>query len=177
MSSFKVFDIESTNWNMIYAIGIFDGVNEPIIRSFDTSNNKDRIKSNNEFIGWLLDRLNNGDVVYAHNGGRFDFLFIMDFIGSGSAKLSDMIFLNGSAVMIEVEYKGKKIVFKDSYNILPHSLSMLTKDFDTPHKKLKMDYAAGLDNDNFNDYFNNDLMGLHEVITSSGLREYLTVAS
>ncbi len=165
----KVFDIEAYSWNRIYAIGIYDG-NKPITL-VDTAG------SNDTYIEWLLDKLADGDIVYAHNGGKYDFLFIFDYLRKNKAKLLDIKVINGSVVMCRIMYKEKRIEFRDSYAILPASLERLTNDFNVEHKKLKMDYELGVNDKNFVQYFNNDLMGLYEVLEQSqSLLEKLTLA-
>jgi len=64
-------------------------------------------------------------IVYAHNGGKFDWHFITDFIEYGT----DLMIINGrlaSFVIGEAE-------FRDSYNILPVPLAAM--------QKTKIDYA------------------------------------
>ena len=166
----KVFDIEALNWNNIYAIGIYDGKDVNILTS--------PVLKNNSFIKWLLDNLADGDIVYAHNGGKYDFLFIFDFIKSVEGKLLSIKVINASVVMFRVEYDKKRIEFRDSYAILPSSLKSLTNDFNVKHKKLEMDYTKGLKDTNFYNYFKNDLIGLYEVLEQSReLTEKLTLAS
>lgn len=173
--TFKVFDIESNNWNEIYAIGIYDGINDPIIKT--NSLIKDRVIKNNEYIEFLFDNLNNNDIVYAHNGGKFDFLFIIDYLNTYKASAEIIKLINSSILYMKVKYKDKIITFKDSFHILPSSLLRLTNDFDVVHKKRELDYDLGLKDKNFKDYFNNDLKGLYEVLKLSGLTDRLTLAS
>ena len=75
MSNFKVFDIEAKDWNVIYAIGIFDGIK---LQTKINKPTKERSSNNHTYIRYLLVTLCDKDVVYAHNGGRYDFLFLMD---------------------------------------------------------------------------------------------------
>lgn len=167
----KVFDIEAYEWNRVYAIGIYDGRN--VIKK--EGNN---IK-NDVFIEWLLDNLYDGDVVYAHNGGKYDFLFIMHFLKAHKEhKIKKMLIIHGSIVKFVVVYNGKSIEFRDSFAILPKSLRSLTNDFDVLHKKLEMDYDIGIDDARYEEYFNNDLMGLYEVLLqASDLHEKPTLAA
>ncbi|MEM3264677.1 MAG: DNA polymerase [Thermoplasmata archaeon] len=176
MSGYKVFDIEAYDWNEIYAIGIYDGNSEPIIH-YTVGRSKNRDITNFEFIDWLFSYLHDNDVVYAHNGGKYDFLFIMDYVSAKRAELVKLLTINGSIVSMIVKKDGKTITFKDSYHILPASLLRLTNDFDVKHKKLKMDYDLGVKDPNFENYFKNDLMGLYEVLKESNLTEKLTIAS
>lgn len=72
----------------------------------------------------FLDTLETPHMIYAHNGGRFDFLYLMKYF-KGKIKI-----VNGR--ILEVEYGIHK--FRDSYAILPIPLSA-TGD------KLEIDYS------------------------------------
>lgn len=68
---------------------------------------------------------------------------------------------------IIIKFRGKVITIKDSLKLLPYSLEQITKDFDTPHKKLKMEYrgrrkANGRVTEQEMEYFEHDLYGLME---------------
>jgi hypothetical protein len=167
---YSVFDIETKGWDKIYAIGIYDGVNLKIFT--------EKQKNNDGYIEWLLDNLKDGDIVYAHNGGRFDFLFVIEYMKNNKIKPFNFNLIHGSVAMFTIKYKDKRITFKDSMLILPFSLRQLTNDFDVKHKKLEMDYELGLEDERFNDYFANDLYGLYEVLEQvPELRSKLTIAS
>lgn len=166
---FKVFDIEATEWNRIYAIGIYDGK--------DILINTDDDKNNDYYIGWLFDNLSDGDIVYAHYGGKYDFTFIMDYMRK-HGKISDFRVIHSFIVSFSVKIDDKNITFRDSFNILPSSLLKLTNDFNVEHKKLKMDYELGKKDKGFEEYFKNDLIGLYEVLSDAiELTDKLTIAS
>ncbi|MGC8621728.1 MAG: DNA polymerase [Caldisphaera sp.] len=166
---FGVFDIEALDWNKVYAIGFFDGKELKILA--------EKGKPNNYFISWLFDNLPSKKVFYAHNGGRYDFLFIFDWLQENKIKPYGLRLVHGSVAEFRVKYKDKVLIFRDSYLILPNSLKKLTVDFNVEHKKLEMDYDIGIDDERFNDYFKNDILGLYEVIQKSGLYSHLTIAS
>jgi hypothetical protein len=167
---FKVFDIEAYEWNKVYAIGIYDGIT---LNSYAHSDTKNDI-----FIKWLLDNLNDKDIVYAHNGGKYDFLFLLNYIKKYKIKIREIKIIHASLVMIRIEYNKKLIEFRDSFAILPVSLKQLTIDFDVEHKKLEMDYNLGLNDTKFKEYFENDLKGLYEVLArSDDLTNSYTIAS
>ncbi|MFH7836407.1 MAG: DNA polymerase [Candidatus Aenigmatarchaeota archaeon] len=155
---YKVFDIEARDWNKVYAIGIYDGANVKTFYGYDYS-----VK---DFVKWLFDNLSDGDVVYAHNGGKYDFLFLIEGINKYKlGKILDIKIIHGGIVSLLVEYKKKKLLFKDTFFILPASLKSLTEDYNVKHKKLELNYELGLNDKRFFDYFANDLMGLYEVIS------------
>lgn len=64
-------------------------------------------------------------IVYAHNGGRFDYHFLLDYIPTGTA----LTIINGRIA----KFKIGECEFRDSYNILPVSLARM--------QKTKIDYA------------------------------------
>lgn len=59
-------------------------------------------------------------VIYAHNGGRFDFMFFLDHLDVGTQPM----FINSR--MVSAKMHGKE--FRDSYAILPVALSAYQKD-------------------------------------------------
>jgi len=170
LNSFKVFDTEALDWNRLYAIGIYDG--KQVLTHISDN------EPNSAFIEWLLNNLNDGDVVYAHNGGKYDFLFLFQYIQQNKLKIRDIKVIHASVVMLRIEYKGKVIEFRDSFAILPVSLKNLTIDYNVEHKKLQMDYNLGINDKRFIEYFKNDLMGLYEVLEQSKeLLNSYTIAS
>lgn len=166
---FQVLDFEALNWNKLYAIGIYDGVNYRYIA--------EKNKDNSYFVKWLLDNLEPDKVCYAHNGGKYDFIFLFQFCESINNKPYGIKLIHGSIAEFRIKYNNKRYIFRDSLHILPASLKNLTVDFDVEHKKLKMDYDIGIDDERFEDYFKNDILGLYEVLEKSNLTNHLTIAS
>lgn len=167
-----VFDIETHEWDKIYAIGYTaDGINANFIAQDN--------KSNSYFIKWLLDNVGE-DVIYSHNGGKFDMLFVFDYCIAHNIEILNIKVIHSSLAMLKIKYKNKTLEFRDSYLILPSSLKKLTNSFNVAHKKLEMDYNIGIKDMRFNDYFTNDILGLYEVLIDAdkmGLTDKLTIAS
>jgi len=159
IDKFKVFDIEAYEWNKIYAIGLYDG--SKVLTHISDN------EPNTAFVEWLLDNLNDGDILFAHNGGKYDFLFLFQFIQERKVKIRDIKVIHASVVMLKIEYNNKVLEFRDSFALLPVSLKNLTIDYDVEHKKLQMDYNLGIGDARFKEYFRNDLMGLYEVLEQS----------
>ena len=65
----SVFDIETINWIEPYAVGFYDDN-----KDYTEFAGKDCIL---QFIEHFLSRKYRGNVCYAHNGGKFDFSFIL----------------------------------------------------------------------------------------------------
>ena len=171
LQGLQVFDFEALNWNRLYAIGIYNGKELKILAEPD--------KDNSYFVKWLLDNLEPDVIAYAHNGGRYDFLFIFEYLeklGIG-VKPYNLKVIHGSIAQFSLKWNNKRLIFRDSFLILPMGLKSLTYDFDVEHKKLTMEYNVGIEDKNFSEYFKNDLMGLYEVLRLSGLTKHLTIAS
>jgi len=175
---FAVFDIETYNWIHPYALGFFDG------QDYFEFLGKDCIK---KFLTFILRHKYRGISVYAHNGGRFDFNFLVDVLKNMDYKF-DMIFQGSRCLLLKVYQRyytdskgnthGDVIKFVDSVSLLRFKLDDLTKDFDVVHKKLNFmdkktderdyEYLYRLykqDDKRFHDYLKNDVFGLHEVLT------------
>lgn len=128
----------------------------------------------------------NGLTIYAHNGGKFDFLMLLDeqffstreTAGKRCFELSDVLEQNGCFVFFKLYHKrsGMTLNFRDSLRLLPGTLYNLTKDFRVPHQKLKeiVDHSmVTADNfrsphirDNMALYLTHDILGLWEVLAS-----------
>lgn len=129
-------------------IGFFDGCEYHCFR--DLADFFDHVLRA-EYCGWRI---------FAHFGGRFDIHFLFDWLRSHMPTTDFEFFCSGSAVIsftvrIDDEHWWR---FSDSYRLMDKSLQTLTKEFDTPHKKLPF---APLDWR----YNRNDCMGLYEVLT------------
>lgn len=60
-------------------------------------------------------------IIYAHNGGKFDFFYMLEHFGE------DLKIINGRISQATLKY-NKKIKFRDSFNIIPMPLSAYEKD-------------------------------------------------
>jgi len=123
------FDIETiykNNTLIPYLYSMYDGKNK---YSWFTNSPK-------SLFNKLLQPKYYGYSVYAHNLSRFDIIFIFKYIASlkNEFKITPII-KDGNIISLTIE-KGNniKIIFKDSYLILPSGLAKLTKTFnvDTP---------------------------------------------
>lgn len=125
-------------------------------------------------VSGLLDHIfvrdNRGVKIYAHNGGKFDFLPIIE--ECSKRKLTYKITqIAGRVAQLKVTVSGNsQIVFRDSICILPDKLSNLTTTFDVEHKKLE--HTIDFEKEEFDPknrkhllYLAHDLKGTYEVIT------------
>ena len=78
-------------------------------------------------------------ILFAHNGGKFDYKFILSEAEDANIDIIKMININGS-INFTLSFSSKNnIILRDSYLLLPLSLDKLGKAFNTTHKKLPFD--------------------------------------
>jgi hypothetical protein len=176
---YAVFDIETHKWIHPYAVGFFDGEN------YKEFLGRNCIK---DFLTEIVRKKYRGYRIYAHNGGKFDFNFLMDVLKSRNFNV-DMIFQGSRCLLLKLYtqvYRNEEgaithsnvIQFVDSISLLKFGLDALTKDFDVQHKKLNFMDKQGSERDyeylyrlylerdkRFHDYLTNDVYGLYEVLT------------
>jgi len=147
LGNFLVFDIESNNWKDFVIGGIFDGTD---FRYF---------KNKSDFFN-ALDEYQNYKI-YAHFGGIFDFLFLLDYWGIENNFDSDLI-LRGTSVFT---FKRGSNTFIDSAGILPFSLDDAAKGFQVSHQKLSIDHKIKKTiTPELIKYLKHDCVALYEII-------------
>ena len=133
MKDRAVFDIESNNWIDFLVLGFFDG---EYYQSFSN------IKL---FLNFLNKRKYRGFTIYAHNGGKFDFLFIIEEMFNKGWNL-EFIERGGRIIAIKVKTNNSYFTFSDSYALLPASLKNLGINFDVEHKKSEFEFTPNMKN-------------------------------
>ena len=161
-------DIESNNWIDFLMLGFFDGKNYKVFSSVK------------RFLDFILVKKNNGLRIYFHNGGRFDFIFLLDEL----FKRGKVEFVERTGGLILIKFRTKKVYieFADSYCLLPASLEKLIEINGINHKKIKIDFTKKY---KFNDerlqrHLKNDVLALFEIVQRFYKKEgtlSLTVAS
>lgn len=155
--NYAVFDIESNNWTDFEMLGFFDGVDFTIFDSVE------------DFLAHVLTKNYRGIRIYAHNGGNFDFRFLLDHLLRKESKY-EIKLLEGFGRIREIIVRdGAKHTwtFADSFALLPESLCKLTNDFDVRHKKQEVDYSRiSRKSAKDRDYLRHDCLGLYEVLQS-----------
>lgn len=126
---FVVTDLETIKWTKFLVGGVYgkkDG-----FRYF---------KCRKALLHYLFDTYPSCDV-FAHFGGRFDFLFFIDTVlQSDDFKLGTII-PRGSGILCFELYRGEEVIcFRDSSALFPFGLEKLTVAFGVQHKKQKIDY-------------------------------------
>lgn len=151
---YVVVDIEAKNWIEFLVVGIYDGQNVKMFRSLK------------KCLDYLLKNYDGHDV-FAHFGGKYDFLF---FIGDYLKQLPryhiDHFIPRGSGILCFDLTDGlHSITFRDSSAFLPMSLKKLTESFGVEHKKKEFDFdKMEKVTSELLEYLEYDLKGLYECI-------------
>lgn len=171
-----VFDVETYKWVNPYAVGFYDGEN---YKSF---------RDKNCILDFLKETIRHkyrAYHIYAHNGGKFDFNFLLNeirfldypfkLICQGGRIIQFKVYQNKNLEDNKESWNNTKFV--DSFPLLKSSLDKLTKDFDVKHKKLNFmdkpsdkkdfEYLYELfkkNDERFDSYLMNDCLGLYEVL-------------
>lgn len=153
---FAVFDIESNKWIDLEVLAFYDGHIYKVFTKIPA------------FLNFLDSRFYRSYRIYAHNGGKFDFLFLMEEILNRGWKVK-LTPRQGSIIIIHVTTaKGNHFTLCDSYALLPDSLKRLTEGFQVEHKKMDSpDFKRRISrrSKKLMKYLHNDILGLYEVLT------------
>lgn len=166
---FAVCDIESKNWTEFLVIGRYDG--KEFHYFYDMT----------EFIDYCFERPER--MIYAHFGGIFDFMFVIQEVYEHTEYRVESIIPRGSGVLcLDVvrtvkkkkkqkngKYKwvkvDEKITFKDSSALLPFSLKNITKSFGVDHVKQDLDVSNLQEvTEEVLEYLEYDCKGLYESL-------------
>ena len=166
------FDIETIKWTRPYALGFYEPGN---YKEFDGQH---CIK---EFIEFFFTYKNRNKICYAHNGGKFDFSFILHELNKQKNKKKfqiDMIRIGSRIAQIKVtrlSHNAKKVkkeswVLRDSVSLLASTLKKLTNNFSVKHLKGDFDHTK-INWKNWKElkhewspYLESDCRGLFEVL-------------
>lgn len=131
----------------------------------------------NSFVQYLKQNhisLNNY-TFYAHNGSKYDLIFLLKevILYDKDIKIipKSVIETNNRFLNISIKIDTSIITFKDSYALLPYSLSSLCKSFNTQHSKLDIDINKLKQLDKIIEYFDEiviyniyDVISLYEIL-------------
>lgn len=150
-----VCDIESENWLEFRVLGFFDGTKYLNFFSIEAFLNHINSK---EYKGWKF---------FAHNGGRFDFLF---FLEPMLKRRWDIRFIErgGSIIAMIVTTNRSKFTFADSYALIKGSLKKIGQAFKVKHQKKDFKFKEGMKinphDKKLLSYLKNDCLCLYEVL-------------
>ena len=105
-----------------------------------------------QFVKWLKDQ---EVIAYAHNGGKFDFLFLLPYVDAGT----EVKIINNRVAELPL---GKALL-RDSYSLLPMSLAKMDKneiDYDKFEPETRNQHAVEII-----DYLKSDCIYLYDWIT------------
>lgn len=124
---FAVFDLEGTHWKNFLIGGYYDSL---------------EYHEFNNFENWLTTYLVCDDypsIIYAHFGGIYDFMFVIDFLFKQSDPVSipENFIIQGKKILkFDVKTFNRRVTFIDSSGLFPFSLQELTESFQVEHSKL-----------------------------------------
>ncbi|MBV6340338.1 DNA polymerase [Candidatus Magnetobacterium casense] len=181
LADFSTFDIETAAWTTPYIVGYYHKQH-----GFKTYTGLDCI---HQFMQDLLQRHHREEIIYAHNGGKFDFSFLLQQMMNKDYRkkyTADLTRTQGRVIELRINRiewadngPGKKktpvyhtiLRFRDSMSLLPFSLKKLTDSFDVEHPKGEVDHTK-ITPKNWQEYLpeiipylKHDCLGLHEVLT------------
>src|ERR1700692_1673194 len=159
MNKFITLDIETQTINNImspYSICFYDGKK---VKSFYLTDYKDSNEMLKVCINSLLIRKYTGYKIYVHNLSNFDGIFLLKVLSQIDNIHIYPTIKDGKMINIKLTYDGinqYNISFRDSYLMLPSSLSKLTKQFNVSNKTL---FPYNFINDKFNKNINLNYIG------------------
>lgn len=154
---FLTFDIESRGFDKFLLGGIYDGKN------FKHTEKTEKIEILFELI---FSSPNYITIAYAHFGGIFDFIHIIDFLFHKNTIIVDNIIMQGSKILkMDITYKNRTIQFVDSSGLFPFSLEKLSKSFGVHHEKINFDVSNLKEvTPELIKYLEHDCVGLYECL-------------
>lgn len=150
-----VFDIETHKWTQLKAIGFYDGKNDPVY-----------FTNFSDFLNHIFSKKYRNYAFYAHNGGRFDFLPLIDNLKDMELKYT-MARISSRIAQITVRKGHDTFKFKDSICLLPGRLKDLAESFEVLNLKLDFDFDKNvfdLNNPEHRKYLEHDLKSLYQIL-------------
>jgi len=121
---------------------------------------------NDKFIKFILEAIPDKSIIFSHDL-NYDGRFILDYCEHNDIEYETKT-IEGRIIRIIIflkkDNKKIKLIFRDNFALLRYSLEALTKGFEVQHKKVKLDYNIEIDDPRFKQHFENDLIGLYEVL-------------
>ena len=150
---FMVCDIESRDWTRFLVLGHYDGHEFKYFKRLV------------KYIAYLFSLKKNVQV-WAHFGGKFDFLFLLqEAFSIPQLKVLNMIPRGSGILCFDLTDGVYTITFMDSSAILPFSLERICESFKVEHKKLKWDHEKTFKvTRKLVHYLKYDCIGLYEAI-------------
>lgn len=152
---FSVCDIETMNWTKFIVLGHYDSTGAYF-----------EFKSLKKYFEFLSNTQSD-ETVFAHFGGKFDFLFLLkEAMRFEKCKVETLVPRGSSILYFELQFTtGKRYIFRDSSALLPFALKSITENFGVESKKKEWDHSKtkGYSKE-LSDYLFTDCKGLHESL-------------
>ena len=117
-------------------------------------------------LGFILSKKYRGYYIYAHNGGRFDFLHLLPLLRL-TGRSFELLTVGSSIQLLSVNEPGSARApwrFVDSYRLIPVSLKAATEAFKTTRKLASHDLSLHEDDPSWAEYQKVDCISLYEVL-------------
>jgi len=168
-----VWDIETKGFAGDIVIGgVYDGTRYLEFKTFD------------EFI-YYLKAFFPADTIYAHNGGKYDNRYLLEYLKGNDYKVSRIFYIN-NGLIFTLELGSKKYKFRDSFHLLPRSLASISSSFEVEHKKQDFNMNEWRDQgypitEKLREYLKDDCRALYEsleiFVKTFDIKPKLTIAS
>lgn len=122
-----------------------------------------------ELFELILRKKNRSRTIFAHNGGRFDFLFLLDYLHKVRNIEARLITQGPRVTALKIRHGKQWITLQDSFTLLAYSLAELCRAFKPTHGKI----IGGIDfekervdksNASHQEYLKADCLSLWEII-------------
>lgn len=146
--NFGTYDFETYKWTKPLCVGVYFGDNETDFY-LNRNNPLDVART---AIEMMLDIADEYDVKqwWAHNGGKFDALLIIEALKSMPDCEAEGIVAGGRIISLRIteHTSGVVIDLKDSYAVIQSNLAKALESFEIPHKKhFTKEFYASLETD------------------------------
>jgi len=152
-----VFDIESNQWTEFEMGGFYDGKKYIQCDSLE------------DLFDAIITEKNRSRIIFAHNGGRFDFLFLMEYLRRVRNIEARIVPQGPRITALKIRHGKEWITLQDSYTLLAYSLDVLCETFNPSVRKLRgainfETERVDKNNPTHREYLKADCLSLYEII-------------
>ena len=132
---FGTFDIEASNRS---GMKLDLNIDFEVLGFFDGESYY-KFLSVKKFLDSLDKKAYQGFRIFAHNGGKYDFLFLLEELWA-RGWVQKVIERTGRIIAIKIDTGRVSFTLADSFALLPQSLRKLAESFNVDHQKTEIDY-------------------------------------
>lgn len=119
----------------------------------------------------ILHKKNRSRIIFAHNGGRFDFLFLMEYLRKVRNIEARIIPQGPRITALKIKHGKQWITLQDSYTLLAYSLDELCKTFQPTVQKMRgvIDFErerVDKTKESHREYLKADCLSLYEILAT-----------